>query len=170
MLAEEVMTTKLVSVREDTPVRELIIQMLEQQMSAVSIVNGEGRLLGIVISESDLLRRPETSGEFLRQLRAAGDPRPADRALDLSMDASRLSRWRQGAAERMALLTPRQRQVMDRVLAGEPNKNIAADLGVSQRTVESHRAAVMKRMAARSLPELTRLALAASWSEPRSAE
>jgi DNA-binding CsgD family transcriptional regulator len=157
MLAKEIMTTKLVTVREDTPVRELAVQMLEQQISAVPIVNSEGRLLGIV-SESDLLRRPETRDELLAGI---------DRALDLSMDASRLSRWHQDAAERMALLTPRQRQVMDLVLAGAPNKNVAADLGISQRTVESHRAAVMKRMAAKSLPELARLALAASWSEPR---
>ena len=56
-------------------------------------------------------------------------------------------------------LTPRQRQIMTRVLAGQPNKNIAADLGISQRTVESHRAAIMVRTGSASLPDLVRLAL-----------
>ncbi|MCW2318107.1 FixJ family two-component response regulator [Rhodoblastus acidophilus] len=50
---------------------------------------------------------------------------------------------------------------MERVLAGAPSKNIAADLGISQRTVENHRAEIMKRTGAKSLPELARLAVAA---------
>ena len=49
------------------------------------------------------------------------------------------------------------------VLAGAPSKNIAADLGISQRTVENHRATIMRKTGARSLPELARLALAADW-------
>jgi two-component system CheB/CheR fusion protein len=61
------------------------------------------------------------------------------------------------AAALIAGLTQRQREVMRMVLAGHPSKNISADLGISQRTVENHRAAVMKRMGARSLPELARL-------------
>ena len=65
------------------------------------------------------------------------------------------------AARHVAELTPRQHQVMDLVLAGHPSKNIAADLGISQRTVENHRASVMHKMAAKSLPELARQALAA---------
>lgn len=54
-------------------------------------------------------------------------------------------------------LTARQRQILDLLLAGYPNKNIAADLNISQRTVESHRAEIMRRMGARSLPALTRI-------------
>jgi DNA-binding NarL/FixJ family response regulator len=71
---------------------------------------------------------------------------------------------RQDAADRVARLTPRQRQIMELVLAGHPSKNIAADLGISQRTVENHRAAIMKRTASKSVPALTRLALAAAGS------
>jgi FixJ family two-component response regulator len=59
----------------------------------------------------------------------------------------------------MAHLTPRQREVMDLVLAGHPSKNIAADLHISQRTVENHRAAIMRRTGASSLPALVRLSL-----------
>jgi len=53
---------------------------------------------------------------------------------------------------------------MELVLAGHPSKNIAADLGISQRTVESHRAAIMKKTGSKSLPALARLALAAAWN------
>jgi two-component system CheB/CheR fusion protein len=50
---------------------------------------------------------------------------------------------------------------MEMVLAGHPSKNIAADLGISQRTVENHRARIMKRAGSKSLPALARLALIA---------
>ena len=65
------------------------------------------------------------------------------------------------AAAHIARLTARQRQIMDLVLAGQPSKNIAADLGISQRTVENHRAEIMKRTGSKSLPALARLAVAA---------
>ena len=85
-----------------------------------------------------------------------------ERALELSRDSSKLVAWREAAANRVRSLTPRQRQIMELVLAGHPSKNIAADLGISQRTVESHRAAIMKRTGSKSLPALARLALAAT--------
>jgi FixJ family two-component response regulator len=56
--------------------------------------------------------------------------------------------------ERMASLTPREREVMDHVVSGHANKVIAFDLDISERTVELHRARVMKKMRARSLAEL----------------
>ena len=55
-------------------------------------------------------------------------------------------------------------QIMALVIAGHPSKNIAADLGISQRTVENHRAAIMERTSCKSLPALARLALAAAWT------
>ena len=85
-----------------------------------------------------------------------------DRALELSEDSGKLTQLREEAAAHLAGLTPRQRDVMERVLAGEPSKNIAADLNISQRTVENHRAAIMKRTGSKSLPALARLALLAS--------
>jgi two-component system response regulator FixJ len=65
------------------------------------------------------------------------------------------------AATKLALLSPREREVLERLLAGLPNKTIAYDLAISPRTVEIHRARVMDKMGARSLSELVRLALAA---------
>jgi DNA-binding CsgD family transcriptional regulator len=58
-------------------------------------------------------------------------------------------------------LTARQREIMDLVIAGHPNKIIASDLGISQRTVENHRASIMKKTGAKSLPALVRLAMVA---------
>jgi DNA-binding CsgD family transcriptional regulator len=76
--------------------------------------------------------------------------------------------FREAADKHLATLTNRQYVIMQMVLAGHPSKNIAADLHISQRTVENHRASIMKRTGARSLPELTRLALALDWSNATS--
>jgi two-component system CheB/CheR fusion protein len=85
-----------------------------------------------------------------------------ERALEQSRDSNKLFASRETAANHIAGLTPRQRQIMELVLAGHPNKNIAADLGISQRTVENHRAAIMKKTGSKSLPALARLAFAAA--------
>ncbi len=69
---------------------------------------------------------------------------------------------RETALTRVASLTTRQRQILDLVLAGHPSKNIAADLGISQRTVDNHRAAIMRKTGSKSLPALVRTALAAA--------
>ena len=74
----------------------------------------------------------------------------------------KLAAGRETAAIRVASLTARQRQILDLVLAGHPSKNIAADLGISQRTVDNHRAAIMKKTGSKSLPALVRTALAAA--------
>jgi DNA-binding CsgD family transcriptional regulator len=54
-------------------------------------------------------------------------------------------------------LTPREKQVLEHVLAGHPNKETAEKLMISRRTVEHHRAAVMQKTGARSVPELMRI-------------
>jgi len=59
--------------------------------------------------------------------------------------------------ERLDSLTSREHEILDRVTHGHSNKAIAADLGVSQRTVEIHRARVMQKMGAGSLAELIKL-------------
>ena len=74
----------------------------------------------------------------------------------------RLSALQDTAANQFAGLGPRERQVMELVLTGLPSKNIAADLRISQRTVKNHRAAIMKKTFAKSIPALARLAIAAA--------
>jgi PAS domain S-box-containing protein len=61
----------------------------------------------------------------------------------------------------IAALPPREREVLDGLLAGGTNKTIARDLGLSPRTVEAHRARIMERLGAQSLPELVQIAVAA---------
>ncbi len=63
--------------------------------------------------------------------------------------------------ERLAQLSPREHEVLLHMVVGNPNKVAAYNLGISPRTVEIHRARVMEKMAARSLSELVRMALAA---------
>jgi two-component system CheB/CheR fusion protein len=84
-----------------------------------------------------------------------------ERALEQAADSTKRSAWRDSSLELLASLTSRQRQIMDLVLAGHPSKNIAADLNISQRTVENHRAAIMAKTGSKSLPALARLAIAA---------
>jgi FixJ family two-component response regulator len=60
--------------------------------------------------------------------------------------------------EQYAALTPREREVFERVVAGKMNKEIAAELGTAERTVKAHRAQVMKKMHATSIAELVRAA------------
>jgi two-component system CheB/CheR fusion protein len=85
-----------------------------------------------------------------------------DRALEPSKDTSRRHIWREAAARYIGDLTSRQREIMEMVLAGKPSKIIASELRISQRTVEGHRAAIMKKTGCKSLPALARLALAAT--------
>lgn len=63
--------------------------------------------------------------------------------------------------ERLGSLTPREREVLELLVVGHPNKVIAYRLDISPRTVEIHRAHVMEKMKAKSLPELVRTAMQA---------
>ncbi|MGZ5939497.1 MAG: response regulator FixJ [Rhizomicrobium sp.] len=68
------------------------------------------------------------------------------------------------AQELIALLTPRERNVLEKLVAGRSNKVAAYELGISPRTIEIHRANIMDKMHARSLSEVVRIALAADHS------
>lgn len=70
---------------------------------------------------------------------------------------------------RLQELTPREREILDRIMAGEANKVIAIELGISARTVELHRANVMEKMQARSLAHLLRQVLSIGPPDSKSA-
>jgi len=98
----------------------------------------------------DFLQKPFRDQELLDRVQRALAHDAQSRA---SLDAGAQIR------ERIESLTPRERQVMQLVTHGKANKVVGAELGVSQRTVEIHRAHVMEKMHARSLAELVRMVL-----------
>lgn len=92
----------------------------------------------------DFLEKPFDSDAVLASIEEAlGNRPPAEQA----------------ATARLAGLTPREREVMDLVVAGQTNKAIAHRLGIAVRTVEIHRARVMEKTGTRNLSELIRLAI-----------
>ncbi len=99
----------------------------------------------------DFLEKPVRHSELLASV---------DRA-QTRASSSNNSPSNEAAVARLVERTGRERQVMDQVVAGHANKEIAARLGISQRTVENHRAAVMKRTRTKSLPDLIRLVMRA---------
>ena len=81
------------------------------------------------------------------------------RAFSLGLETARAEAEGNQIGTRLAQLTPREREVLDALVAGKPNKIIAYDLSISPRTVEIHRARVMEKMEARTLSDLVRMAL-----------
>jgi len=100
----------------------------------------------------DFIEKPVGRGELLASVA---------HALERPGDSRKSAAWSAAAANKVLRLTSRERQIMEMVLAGAANKRIAADLGISQRTVENHRASIMKKTGSKSLAALARLALAA---------
>jgi FixJ family two-component response regulator len=85
-----------------------------------------------------------------------------DEALEHTRDSAAQHAIRSAAAARLAGLTERQRQVLAMVLEGRSSKLIATELGISARTVEAHRAAIMRKTGSRSISALVRSALSAT--------
>lgn len=77
--------------------------------------------------------------------------------VELSKTEQRIARIR----GRLDSLSPRERQVLDLVVAGKPTKQVSAELGLSHKTVDNHRASILDKMEARGVVELVRMALAA---------
>src|SRR6266699_4969714 len=97
---------------------------------------------------SDFLTKPVNDEDLLAAVRAAIEK---DRAL--SRRQTELSEIR----ARLATLTPREREVLEHVVTGKLNKQIAGDLGITEATVKMHRAHVMAKMKVQSVAELARL-------------
>ncbi|MCH8859099.1 MAG: response regulator [Proteobacteria bacterium] len=100
----------------------------------------------------DFLEKPFDGERMLDSVR---------RALVVRQQAHDRNEETRKAQSRVALLTARERQVLEHLVAGRPNKLIAYELDISPRTVEIHRARVMEKMQARSLSDVVRVALAA---------
>jgi FixJ family two-component response regulator len=97
----------------------------------------------------DFLMKPIHDGELLKAIEVA---------LRREREA-RAARTEAAAVQaRLATLTPRERQVLEHVVSGQLNKQIAADLGIVEKTIKVHRGRVMKKMGVKSLAELARLA------------
>ncbi len=100
---------------------------------------------------ADFLEKPFDEARLLGAIRGA---------LEADAQAKRTAAAAAGLVTRFTTLTRREREVMDRLVAGHPNKTIAFDLGSSPRTVEVHRARIMEKMAAQNLPDLVRMSIA----------
>jgi two-component system, LuxR family, response regulator FixJ len=83
------------------------------------------------------------------------------RALALSRESGSAAAAAEDAGRRVALLTPREKEVLANLVAGHSNKVIAHNLSISPRTVEIHRAHLMEKMQARTLSSVIQMALAA---------
>ena len=97
---------------------------------------------------SDFLTKPVSDEDLLA-------------AISMAIKKDRALRWEQAELSeirvRLATLTPREREVLEYVVAGKLNKQIAGDLGTVEQTVKVHRAHVMQKMMVRSVAELVRL-------------
>ena len=90
-----------------------------------------------------------------------------DRALEETAKSARAEGYAEEIRSRIALLTPREREVFELVVAGKLSKVIAHELGASTRTIEVHRGRVMQKMQVRGLPELVRMAISAGVLDTR---
>jgi two-component system CheB/CheR fusion protein len=137
---------------------ELLARLRTEKITMPSImITGQGDISMAVKAMQagalDFLEKPFSHDELIASI---------TNAFEQSAGSGQASERHAAAAELLAGLTTRQRQILDLVIAGHPSKNIAADLGISQRTVENHRAGIMRKTGSHSIPALIRLAVAAS--------
>ncbi len=100
---------------------------------------------------ADFIEKPYKEQELLDRVH---------KAISQNAEKQQESNEEQKAREGLAQLTPRERQVLDFVVDGEPNKRIAYHLELSEKTVEFHRSNIMKKLEAKSLAELVRKTMA----------
>lgn len=96
----------------------------------------------------DFLQKPVDAARLTAAVSAALDRDRTERAAKAA---------RRDVAARLDSLSPREREVMDHVVAGRLNKQIAADLGIAEKTTKVHRGRMMKKMGARTIADLVRL-------------
>jgi two-component system, LuxR family, response regulator FixJ len=134
---------------------ELLQRLRELKVSLpVIVVSGHGDVpLAVEAMKTgalDFIEKPFDDDVFLRAVRMA----LSAHAVDSQRDAQKAT-----INSRLESLSNREREVLEGLVAGHPNKTIAFDLGISPRTVEIYRANVMEKMQAGSLSDLVRMAL-----------
>ena len=136
---------------------DLQTHLIEQSVNLPFIViTGHGDVSSAVRAlksgAADFIEKPINGKLFMAAIERAAATRRA--GLNKSAELS-------SAQEKISNLTPRERDVLQHLVEGSPNKIIAHQLGISPRTVENHRARLMNKMGVESLAELVRMALAA---------
>jgi two-component system, LuxR family, response regulator FixJ len=136
---------------------DLLRRLKELQIAApVIIITGHGdvplAVEAMKSGASDFLEKPFDDEAFLAAV---------DVALRRQGTSAKREADRAGISDKLASLSNRERQVLEGLVAGLPNKTIAYDHGISPRTVEIYRANVMQKMQAASLSDLVRMALIA---------
>jgi two-component system response regulator FixJ len=135
-----------------------LLQQLRQRaiQMPVIVITGHGDIpLAVEAMKAgavDFFEKPYDDEMLLSAVRSALDQREKN----VRLEADRVA-----IQERFSGLSRRERQVLEGLVAGQPNKNIAYKLGISPRTVEIYRANVMTKMQASSLSELVRMVLIA---------
>jgi two-component system, LuxR family, response regulator FixJ len=123
-------------------------------MLPVIVVTGHGdvslAVRAMKAGATDFIEKPFTSQTIIACV---------ERALRLGQESQHEQMAAAAVHERAALLTPREREVLEQLVVGHANKVIAHRLSISPRTVEIHRARVMEKMQARSLSELVRMSI-----------
>ncbi len=122
----------------------------------VIVITGHGdvplAVEAMKLGAADFLEKPFDDDLLIASVRSA---------LDQGADAAKRSAEIADIHEKLAGLSNRERQVLEGLVAGKPNKVIAFDLGISPRTVEIYRANLMTKMSANSLSDLVRMAMLA---------
>jgi two-component system, LuxR family, response regulator FixJ len=125
----------------------------------IIVITGQGDIQTAVLAMKagafDFLEKPYEDEVLLAAIEAALAASPDDH-IHQAVDS----------AQRIARLSPREREVLDALVAGASNKVIAFGLGLSVRTVEVHRARMMERLGTRQLAEAIRLAVLATLAPP----
>ena len=137
-----------------------ILQRLQKidRPPPVLIITGHGdvplAVKAMKAGAADFIEKPFNGETILERIETALTAPPPNVAVasDRRLDE---------VAARLRQLTPREREVLEKLVIGQPNKIIAYELGISPRTVENHRARVMEKTQAKSLSHLVRMAMAA---------
>lgn len=135
-----------------------LLQVLKQMQIGLPVIIMTGHadialaVEAMKAGATDFLEKPFDDEALLGAIHGALNRRQGPQKNDAAIAEARA---------RLATLSDREKQVLDGLLTGHPNKTIAYDLGLSPRTVEVHRANVMRKMAVSSLSELVRISLAA---------